>query len=293
MQQLLGYAQIAVGALITALGLNLFYIPSNLMEGGLTGIALLSHYLWGLPVGGVYAALNLPLLVATWRVWGREGLMKTIWGTFALSAAIEATAGLRIPTPDIWLATLYGAVLAGLGLGIIFRAGGTTGGTDIVARLVWRYFGIEMGRTLFAIDLVVMGLSGYFFGHVVMLYSLVATFVATRVIDVVQEGLYAAKALTIFSDRPREIAAALMQHLERGVTLYPAVGAYTGQTREVVYCVVGRAEVSRAKALVYALDPRAFVVVTDVHEVMGEGFQPPPAGALRRSGAGAEAKGPR
>lgn len=282
MRHLLSYVQIAAGAVIAALGLNLFYVPSRLMEGGLTGIALLSHYLWGLPIGLVYAALNVPLLYATWRVWGREGLIKTIWGTLALSGAIEATRSLAFNSPDIWLSALYGAVLAGLGLGIIFRAGGTTGGTDIVARLVWRHFGIEMGRTLFALDLLVLGLSGLLFGHLIMLYSLAATFIATRVIDVVQEGLYAAKALTIISDRPREIAAALMERLERGVTIYPAVGAYTGLHREVIYCVITRAEVSRAKALVYELDPRAFMVVTDAHEVMGEGFQSPPPRAVSR-----------
>ncbi|MCL6592898.1 MAG: YitT family protein [Alicyclobacillus sp.] len=263
---------IAAGACVYSLGLNLFLVANHLAEGGFVGISLLLLYKLHWPLGLTFFLLNVPLLVLAWRVFGREFLYFTGLGVISVSVFSSLTARWQLPTHDPLLGALYAGVVTGLGLGLIFRTGATTGGSDIIARLVRHAYGVSMGKTLFAIDVCVIGGVALLVGRETAMYSLVALFVASRVIDFVIEGSKSGKALTIVSEHYPEIVAAIHQQLGRGTTLLQAVGGYTGTARPVVYCVVAREEVIRVQKLVQSVDPRAFVVVNDVHEVLGEGF---------------------
>ncbi|MBO8162975.1 MAG: YitT family protein [Brevibacillus sp.] len=267
-------AAIIVGTAIMGFGINTFNIPNNLAEGGITGISIIIKLL--LPQvdqGIVYFALNVPLFFIGWKVLSRAAFLYTIIGTFSLSAFLSLFDWLLDPSPleDTLLASLYAGVTLGIGLGIIFRFGGTTGGVDIIARLLNKTAGISMGRTLFFGDMLVIGASLIYLSLESAMYTLVAVFIAARVIDFVQEGAYAGKALTIISDKTSDIANQILE-LGRGVTMLSGKGAFSGSKKEVLYCVVSRNEVMRMKTIVQEIDPHAFVVVNDVHEVLGEGF---------------------
>ncbi|WAH35134.1 YitT family protein [Alicyclobacillus dauci] len=266
------WLMILAGSLIYSIGLNGFLITNHLAEGGFVGISVLLLYLFHLPVGATFFILNIPLLFIAWRMFGRQFVLNTGVGVIGVSVFSELTKFIHIPTEDRLLAALYAGVVTGIGLGLIFRTGGTTGGADIIARILRHYRGVGMGRTLFSIDLIVILMVIVVIGKQVAMYSLVALFVSSRVIDFVIEGAQSGKALTIISENHSAIVAAIHEQLERGTTLLQAMGGYTGQSRQVVYCVVAREEVVRVQRIVHEVDPKAFVTVSNVHEVLGEGF---------------------
>ncbi|RIV25709.1 YitT family protein [Alicyclobacillaceae bacterium I2511] len=266
------WGSILVGSLVYSLGLNLFLVANHLAEGGFVGISLLLLYKLQWPLGLTFFILNIPLLWLGWRKFGHEFIFKTTVGVLGVSLFSTLTAHWQVQTHDPLLAALYAGVLTGLGLGMIFRAGATTGGSDIIARLIRHFIGFSMGKTLFAIDVCVIGLVAIIIGLETAMYSLVALFVSSRVIDFVIEGVRSAKAVTIISEHHELILAAIHEHLERGTTLLQARGGYTGEVKQVIYCVVSRMEVSRVQQIVQKVDTRAFVVVSNAHEVLGEGF---------------------
>jgi uncharacterized membrane-anchored protein YitT (DUF2179 family) len=263
---------ILVGAFVYAVGLNNFIIVNKLAEGGFVGVSILFLYLLHIPVSITFLVLNIPLLVLSWKYFGREFIWKTILGVVAVSAFAQITQHWQPAIEDRLLAALYGGVVTGIGLGIIFRFGATTGGADIIARLVRHFFGIQMGRTLFIIDVIVIFVVAYLIGKQTAMYSLVALFVASRIIDFVLEGPSSSKAAIIISDHPEEIATRLHDELGRGTTMLKGKGGYTGQPKEVLYCVVSREQLIRLQQIVTEEDPRAFVVLNNVHDVLGEGF---------------------
>ncbi|MGO0061037.1 YitT family protein [Brevibacillus fluminis] len=265
---------IVIGTAIIGFGINAFNIPNGLAEGGVTGISIIIKILFPtIDQGIVYFLLNIPLFIIGWKVLSRTELAYTIIGTILSSAFFSLFDYLLSPTPmkDTLLASLFAGVMVGLGLGLIFRFGGTTGGVDIIARMFQKYFGVSMGRTLFISDIVVIGISLVYLSKESAMYTLVAVFIATRVIDFMQEGLNAGKALTIISEHPQKIAKEILG-LGRGVTILTGKGAFSGSPKEVIYVVVSRNEVIRFKNVVQEIDPHAFVIVNDVHEVLGEGF---------------------
>ncbi|MGE5560359.1 MAG: YitT family protein [Chloroflexota bacterium] len=266
------YLGITVGAVIFAIGLNYFTIANRLAEGGVTGVALLLHYLLRVPIGALLLGLNIPLFLLGWHFLGWRFVVRSLYGVLIVSVAAQFIGTNALPSPDRLLGALYAGAVSGLGLGIIFRSGGTSGGVDIIARILWHRRGIEIGRTMFAGDLIVMVANAMLLDYDTAMYSLVAMFIASRVIDAVQEGATLAKSFTIISNRPAEIAAAVTESLERGATILRGKGAYTGQDRNVLYVVIPRSEVTHLKNIVYAVDPGAFVVISDAREVVGEGF---------------------
>ncbi|MGA8943864.1 MAG: YitT family protein [Thermoactinomyces sp.] len=268
-------AIILFGSLILSVGINYFAIPSNLAEGGFTGISLLLYYLLGWSPGIVIFALNIPLLFVGYQVFGKRTFVYTIIGIGSLSFFLELTKGLPEwlgPPEDTLLCTLYTGVLVGIGLGLIFRIGGTTGGVDIIARLVNKYFGWSIGRTMLLFDFAVILSSIIIIGLDMAMYTLVSVFISARVIDLVIEGLSASKAATIVSNLPQDLAKKITKKMNRGVTILTGRGGYTGQTREVLYVVVAPNELPKLKQIVNQVDPYAFVVVNDAKDVLGEGF---------------------
>lgn len=270
---------ILLGSLVFALSLNYFIIANQLAEGGVTGVSLIIHYLTGFPVGLAILGLNIPIFALGWRELGRTFAFRTVLGVAAVSVFVDVTVPLlklfQPPPSDLLLAALFGGAASGLGLGLIFRAGGSTGGVDIVAQIAHHRYGVSIGRVMFTFDAVVLTAFGLLFNRNAALYSLVAMFVASRVIDSVQEGAYTAKAVTIISDNPQPIVRRITSELERGVTLLKGEGGFTGSPKEVLYCVVNRNEMARLKTIVHSEDPRAFVIVSDAREVLGEGFRGP------------------
>lgn len=267
---------ILLGAAIFAFGLVHFNMQNNLAEGGFTGITLLLYFLFGIDPSITNLALNIPLFFIGWKLLGRQSFLYTIIGTVGLSLFLWVFQRYAIHMPlkhDLTLAALFAGVFIGIGLGIIFRYGGTTGGVDIIARLVYKYKGISMGKTMFAFDAVVITLSLLLYlSYREAMYTLVAVFVAARVIDFMQEGGYAAKGATIISEKSEEIANKILTEMERGVTVLKGRGSYTKRERDVLYCVVAKNELPRLKNVIISVDPHAFVAVTDVHDVLGEGF---------------------
>ncbi|GLG00790.1 membrane protein [Alicyclobacillus hesperidum subsp. aegles] len=271
-QKSVQWFMIVLGAFIYSLGLNGFLVANHLAEGGFVGVSLLLLYKLHIQVGVSFFILNIPLLIVAWRLFGHEFVLKTAVGVIGVSVFTEATRHLQVPTHDPLLAALYAGVITGIGLGLIFRTGGTTGGSDIIARILRHYRGLGMGKTLFAIDFIVILLVMVIIGKEVAMYSLVALFVSSRVIDFVIEGASSGRAVMIVSDKHEEIADEIHKQLDRGTTLLQARGGYTGTARQVIYCVVSRDEVMRVQRIISTVDPTAFVTVNPVHEVLGEGF---------------------
>mgnify|MGYP000965999334 CR=1 FL=1 len=272
---------VAAGTAIYAFGLHYFVIPNTLMEGGVTGIGILLYYIFGWPLSVTTLLLNVPLFAAGWKVLGRQSMAMTLYGTLCLIVSLwlmeqAVNAGLIVPLAgrgDLILPALYAGVTLGAGLGIVFRFGATTGGIDIAARILVRRYGWSMGQTILVIDAAVIGSSLFFVPVERVLYTLVVTFIASKVIDFVQEGAYSGKAFTIITDRGDEIAEAITRRLERGATILPARGGYTKAARDVVYCIVGRSEARALRQLVHEIDPKAFFAISDAHDVIGEGFR--------------------
>lgn len=272
---------ILLGTAIYAFGLHYFVISNELMEGGVTGIAVLLNYAAGLPPSMMTLFLNVPIFFLGWRTLSKQQMFLTVLGTLSLSfflwlMEIFISKGWIVPfqtKQDYFLATLYAGVTLGLGLGIVFRFGGTTGGVDIIARLGNKYKGWSMGQIILIMDALVISASLFYIPREKILYTLVAVYVSSRIVDFIVEGAYAAKEFTIISGLGDELASLITKELERGVTLFPAKGAYSQKEKTVLYCVVGRSEVSRLKALVHSADPNAFMIIGDVHDVLGEGFK--------------------
>ena len=220
--------------------------------------------------------LNIPLFFIGWKLLGRKVFLYTIIGTVSVSIFLWIFQRYQINMPlnhDMTLAALFAGTSIGVGLGIIFRYGGTTGGVDIIARLVNKYVGWSMGRTMFMFDACVIFLSLLFYlTYQEAMYTLVAVFLASRVIDFMQEGAYSARGAMIISEQSGQIADKILEEMDRGVTVLKGYGSYTKQEREVLYCVVAKNEIVRLKDVITSVDPHAFVSVSIVHDVIGEGF---------------------
>ncbi|MFC5403784.1 YitT family protein [Cohnella soli] len=275
------WSLLAAGTALYAFGLQYFIIPNMLMEGGVTGVAVLLNYALELPVWLSSLLINLPLFALGWRQLGKSAMVYTLGGTLMLSLFLWIAERLVVSgvlTPfrtdqDFILVVLYAGVTLGIGLGLVFRAGGTTGGVDIIARILHRLRGWSMGQIILSLDVLILGISLLFIPKEKVLYTLVSVFIASKIIDYIQEGAYAAKAFTILCQQPEILAKNITKELDRGVTLMPAVGAYSGEQKMAVYCVVSRFEIGKLKSLVRGHDRRAFIVISEVHDVLGEGFR--------------------
>jgi uncharacterized membrane-anchored protein YitT (DUF2179 family) len=268
------YAGITLGAVLTAVALNMFLIPNKVAAGGVSGMATVLHYLVGAPVGITMLALNIPLFLASVKVLGAKFGLRTLYGAAILSVAIDLTAPFTpVLTRDLLLSSLYGGVLSGVGMGIVFRFGGTTAGTDLAAAIINKLTRISVGQALLAVDFFVIASAGIAFKSAELsLYALISLWLTSHIIDLVQEGPSTAKAFLIVSDAAEIVADKIMAEMDRGVTFLQGKGGYTRQARDILFCVVTASEVVRLKELVTSVDPAAFVIVADAHEVMGEGF---------------------
>lgn len=263
---------IIIGSTVVSVSINTLIIPNEIADGGVTGIAILLHYLFNWPVSWAVLFLNLPLFFLGLRMVGRDFLVFSIVGVAVLSATLSLTSHLPALTHDTLLASISGGVLTGIGMGIIFRSRGSLGGTDILAVLLARTTAFSVGQILLGIDAIIFLCAALLFGPEVAMYAMIYMFIATRVVDLVQEGLSVSKSVLVVTSQPQRIAEEIIAKLERGVTLFQATGAFSGEAKQVVYCVINRSELSQIKEIVRNLDPQAFVAISEVPEVVGEGF---------------------
>lgn len=268
------YLGVALGSILVALALAWFLVPHRIAAGGVSGLATVAYYLFQLPVGLTMIALNIPLFtLSIYRLGMRFGV-RSFWGTIVVSLGTDfLMPRVSAPTQEPLLAAIYGGLLSGVGLGIVFRSGGTTGGTDLAAQLLRRHWRASVGQLLLVVDGMVITLAGIVFSVELALYGLISLFISSRMIDTVQEGVGYAKVAFIISSHPVEIANAILYHLHRGATALEGEGLYRVEKKRVIFCVVNRAEISRLKILVHQIDPQAFMIVTNVHEALGEGFK--------------------
>lgn len=268
------YLGVVLGVVIEAIALNMFLIPNKIAAGGVSGLATVLYYLFNWPVGMIMLTFNIPLFIIGIKILGTRYGLTTLFGAVALSVAIDATAPFTpVLTNDVLLASLYGGVLSGIGMGLIFRFKGNTAGTALAAAIINKLFGISVGQSLLLADFFVIAFAGIAFRSAELaLYGLISLYVTAQIIDLVQEGPSAAKAFWIMTAKPDEISRAILEDLDRGVTIFQGKGGYTGQERDMLLCVVETGQFTHLKDVIHQNDPRAFVIVTDAHEVLGEGF---------------------
>ena len=272
------YLLITLGALIQAIGLRLFLIPANLASGGVSGIAQLINHLTGWQIGLMVFLGNIPLFVLGWRfLGGRKFVIRTALAVATFSFFIDALTLFLPPegiTDDILLNSIYGALVSGIGFGIVYRGQGTSGGSDILARILNRWRGIPISQSYMMVDSAVILTAGFIFGWKEALYALIALYVSGIVTEIAAQGLGVVRTALIITSEPQAVSGKIFEALDRGVTILPGKGAYTGEERTILYCVVNRSETMRLKRIVNETDPHAFMVIGKAHEALGEGFAP-------------------
>jgi uncharacterized membrane-anchored protein YitT (DUF2179 family) len=282
------YVLISVAALIQALSLRLFFVPADLASGGVSGISQLINHFTGWPIGFMILLGNVPLFALGWRfLGGVRFALRTAAAIFMYSAFTDLLvqtplfepngAGTRLIDDlqgDIFLSALYGAVVSGVGYGLVYRARGTSGGSDVLARILNHYRGVPMTQSYLMVDTAVILGAGFVFGWKAALYAMIALYVSGLVAESTLEGGGTVRTAIIVTSEAEAISARVVEELERGATILEGTGAYTGAGRPVLYCVVTRAEIATLKAIVQEVDPRAFMVIGVAHEALGEGFRP-------------------
>lgn len=274
---LIDLLMIALGCAIYGISLDMISVPNKLADGGLSGISLILRHFWGINMGLSTLVLNIPLILLGYRFMGKRLLAYTIWGTVSLSFFLWFWRSVPIIKQldlehDLFLSAISAGVLSGIGLGLVFRYNGTSGGTDIIARICQIKFGISSGKMLLFCDAVVLFASLSYLDIKHMMYTLLASFILSRVMDTVQQGAYSARGLLIISDKYKQIGEMIDLKLDRGFTYFQALGGYQQDEKKVIYVVVSPREIPAIKQLIRQEDPNAFVSILEVHEALGEGF---------------------
>ncbi|NLM20388.1 MAG: YitT family protein [Peptococcaceae bacterium] len=263
---------IIFGAIIVAISINTFILANRIADGGVTGIAIILHYLFNWETGLVVFILNIPLFFLGYKTMGKRLLIFSILGVATLSVALKYTAGIPVITRDTFLASVFGGLVTGIGMGLIFRFHGSLGGTDILAIFFNRKTSWSVGQIILGLDTIVFIGAAILFSPETAMYAMIYMFVASKIIDLVQGGLDYSKSLMVVTEKPQEIASDIIHKLNRGVTFLEAEGAYSGSKKKVIYCIVNRAQLTSAKEIIQGHDPQAFLAIGEVTEVLGEGF---------------------
>lgn len=276
-QGLIDYLLIAIGALFQALAVRLFLVPANIASGGISGIAQIIHYYTGFPIGLMIFLGNIPLFLLGWRyLGGPRFALRTAFAVVCVSFLIDLLAyflpsqGL---TSDMVLNTLYGGVVSGIGFGLVYRGQGTSGGSDILARVLNHWRGISISQSYLITDSLVIFLAGLSFSWTNALYALVSLYISGIAAEAATEGSNVVRTAVIITSNPEPVVRQVLGSMERGITLLDGRGGFTGTGRTILYCVVTRSEVAQIKALVREADPKAFIVIGHAAEVLGEGFR--------------------
>lgn len=274
LKQWKSFLEITLGCIITALSINLFLAPYNIAPGGLSGVAIIINYIFDFPLGLTILALNIPLFIFGIKQLGGVFGLKTLYGTIMLSVIIDLTSWLVFPTQDLLLTSIFGGITMGLGLGIVFHAGGTTGGTDLAAKIIRSIFHhFSLGQFMFIFDICVVVLAIIVFkSYELGLYAIITLIITMKMVDVILEGI-GVKGAFIISEFTDTISDEIINTLHRGVTGLKGIGMYTKKDKNVLMVVVNRTEIVKLKQIVKEVDKNAFIILTDFKEVLGEGFK--------------------
>lgn len=270
----LDYAMIVVGVAVMWISYAVFFIPNRIAPGGFTGVATVLHYWLGMPVGVVVISMNIPLFMLGMKLLGLRFGIRSIMATIGLSVMIDF---LPVPalTDDVLLSSVYGGIVCGVGIGLVFRGKATTGGSDLAARLLHHAVPkFTVGWWLFAVDFLVVLLAAVVFEPTLALYALVSLFITSRIADLIMEGSNNARVFWIISEHPAEISRRILADLGRGVTSLSGKGQFSGDEKEVLMCLVYRGEAVQLKNIIAECDSSAFVIISDVREARGLGFKP-------------------
>ncbi|WP_371368392.1 hypothetical protein SRRS_19860 [Sporomusa rhizae] len=267
------YCILFIGSILAAIGLEIFLVPNQIIDGGVVGIAIMASSLTGLDISVFLILLNLPFLYIGYNHIGKTFALSTLFSIISLSCWVYVFHPVPELTNDLFLAAIFGGIILGVGVGLIIRNGGSLDGTEIMAILLDKRTGFSVGEIIMFFNLFILSSAGLVFSWEKAMYSLVAYFVAFKVIDITIEGLDESKGIMIVTDYPDEIAEALMARLGRGVTVLHGAGGFTGEPKRVLYSVVTRLEIAKLKSIIYEKDEDAFVTINEVHEVFGGRFK--------------------
>ena len=263
---------VSIACIIMAFNTNYFYLGNKLAQGGVSGLSLIIHYITEIDISYIYFALNIPLIIVAYIFIGKDFVFKSLFATIILTIFLKVFGSFRGPIDDILMASIFGGGINGIAIGIIFYAGGSSGGTDIIAKIINQHYGVAIGKVLLTIDFIILSMVAFIFGKVIFMYTLISLLVSSKMIDIIQEGIYSAKGVTIITNRVEELRKKIMEDTGRGITLINAKGAYTQKEIGMLYCVVGKYQLMKVKSIVKEIDPMAFMIVSQVHEVIGKGF---------------------
>lgn len=264
---------VVVGTIIMAVGLELFLVPNNVMDGGIVGVSIITSHLIGVPLGLFIFILNLPFIFLGYKQIGKTFALTTALGITVLSVTTLLLHHISEFTSDILLATVFGGIILGLGVGIVIRFGGCLDGTEVLAILFNNKLPFSVGEIILFINLIIFTAAGFVFTWERAMYSVVAYYIAAKMIDIVVQGMEESKSIYIISEEIEEIGRAIMDRLGRGVTYLHGEGAYTGDNKKVIFCVITRLEESKMKEIVKSIDDHAFLAIGNISEVRGGRFK--------------------
>ncbi|KZL93759.1 hypothetical protein CLMAG_08100 [Clostridium magnum DSM 2767] len=253
-----------LGSVLASIGLEIFLIPNNIIDGGITGISIMASYITNLSLGIFILILNIPFLIVGYKQIGKTFALSTLFSVICLSIGVSILHPVSSITQDTLLATIFGGIILGAGVGLIIKNGGSLDGTEIIAIILDKRSGFSIGEIVMFFNLFILGASGLIFGWDRAMYSLMAYFIAFKTIDITIEGLDESKAVIIVSEKNKDISEALTDRLGRGVTLLHGEGAYKGEATNVIYVVVSRLEIAKLKGIVHGFDENALVTIASV-----------------------------
>lgn len=263
------YTMLFIGSILAAIGLEIFLVPNQIIDGGIVGLSIMASHLTAIPLSVFIVVFNLPFLYIGYNQIGKTFALSTIFSVISLAYWVSFFHPIPELTHDLFLAAVFGGIVVGIGVGIIIRYGGSLDGTEIVAIILDKRTAFSVGEIIMFFNLFILGSAGFVFTWDKAMYSLVAYFIAFKMIDLVIQGLDESKGVMIVSENPDEIASALIDRLGRGVTVLYGEGGYTGAPKKVLYSVITRLEIAKLKSIVEEKDENAFVTIHEVHDVLG------------------------
>jgi uncharacterized membrane-anchored protein YitT (DUF2179 family) len=264
---------ITIGAILMGVGLEIFLVPNQVIDGGIVGISIMLSHLTGIKLGLIIFLLNIPFFFIGYKQIGKTFAISTMYGIFILSITTALLHPVPAFTQDILLASVFGGIVLGIGVGIVIRYGGSLDGSEVLAILANKKLPFSVGEIIMFINLFILGSAGFVFTWDRAMYSLIAYFVAFKTIDITITGLEESKSVWVISDNYRQIGDSINSRLGRGVTYLSGEGAYSGEDKKVIFCVINRLEEAKLKEIVEGLDPSAFLAVGDIAEVRGGRFK--------------------
>ncbi|EMT53367.1 hypothetical protein I532_05125 [Brevibacillus borstelensis AK1] len=264
---------ICLGAILVSVALEIFLVPNNIIDGGITGISIMLSHLTGIKLGIFLFLLNLPFLFIGYKQIGKTFAISTLIGVLVMSVGTAFLIPVPVLTHDLLLSAVFGGIILGIGIGMVIRAGGSLDGTEIVAILITKQSPFSVGEIVMVFNIFILGSAGFIFGWDKAMYSLIAYYIAFKMIDITIEGLDQSRSVWIISEEYTEIGDALTARLGRGVTYLEGEGGYSGEYKKVIFCVITRLEEAKLKSIVEEIDSSAFLAIGNIHDVRGGRFK--------------------